>query len=86
VLGAFGYEATWATLRVAALPGVVLPARRPRFTHGLEVPCGLVTIVGAFHPSQQNTFTGKLTEPMLDAVLARARELAAGGVSATSAV
>jgi uracil-DNA glycosylase family 4 len=74
-LGAFGYEATWATLRVAALPGVLLPPRRPRFTHGLEVPCGLVTVVGAFHPSQQNTFTGKLTPGMLDDVFVRTRQL-----------
>ncbi len=74
-LGAFGYEATWSTLRAAALAGVVLPARRPRFTHGLEVECGTVTVVGAFHPSQQNTFTGKLTPDMLDAVFSRAREL-----------
>jgi uracil-DNA glycosylase len=75
VLGAFGYEATWATLRATALPGVGLPARRPRFAHGLEVPCGLVTVVGAFHPSQQNTFTGKLTPGMLDEVFVRTRQL-----------
>jgi uracil-DNA glycosylase family 4 len=75
VLGAFGYEATWATLRATALPGVVLPARRPRFAHGLEVRCGFVTVVGAFHPSQQNTFTGKLTEEMFDAVFQRTRAL-----------
>ncbi len=75
VLGAFGYEATWATLRAAALPGVELPARRPRFGHGIEVPCGVVTIVGAFHPSQQNTFTGRLTPSMLDDVFVRARTL-----------
>jgi uracil-DNA glycosylase family 4 len=74
-LGAFGYEATWSTLKAAALPGVELPARRPRFTHGLEVECGKLTVVGAFHPSQQNTFTGKLTPEMLDAVFARARRL-----------
>ena len=74
-LGAFGYEATWSMLRAGALAGVELPARRPRFTHGLEVECGRVTIVGAFHPSQQNTFTGKLTPAMLDAVFARARQL-----------
>ena len=75
VLGAFGYQATWATLRAAALPGLALPARRPRFAHGLEVPCGPVTVMGAFHPSQQNTFTGKLTPGMLDDVFARSRQL-----------
>ena len=75
VLGAFGYEATWSTLRAAGLPGVELPARRPRFAHLLEVPCGRVTIVGAFHPSQQNTFTGKLTPEMLDAVFIRTTQL-----------
>jgi len=76
-LGAFGYEATWSTLKAAALPGVELPARRPRFTHGLEVECGRITVVGAFHPSQQNTFTGRLTPEMLDAVFVRARRLTA---------
>jgi uracil-DNA glycosylase len=75
VLGAFGYEATWTTLRAAALPGVELPARRPRFAHGLEVECGTVTVVGTFHPSQQNTFTGRLTPGMLDDVFLRARQL-----------
>ena len=78
VLGAFGYEATWSTLRAAALPGVELPARRPRFAHGLEVDVRTRSpIVGAFHPSQQNTFTGKLTPAMLDAVFERARQLIA---------
>jgi uracil-DNA glycosylase family 4 len=77
-LGAFGYEATWSAFRAAALPDVerrTPPTRRPRFAHGLEVPYGRVTIVCAFHPSQQNTFTGKLTAGMLDAVFTRAREL-----------
>ena len=63
VLGAFAYE------NVAALLGV---RPRPRFAHGAEVSAGGRTIVCCFHPSQQNTFTGKLTEPMLDAVFARA--------------
>jgi uracil-DNA glycosylase family 4 len=83
VLGAFGYEATWTTLRAAGLPGVELPARRPRFAHGMEVDCGAVTIVGTFHPSQQNTFTGRLTAGMLDAVFVRARHLTNANTSPT---
>ena len=83
VLGAFGYEATWTTLRAAALPGVDLPDRRPRFAHGLEVECGAITIVGAFHPSQQNTFTGRLTPDMLDAVFVRAGHLINASASPT---
>jgi uracil-DNA glycosylase family 4 len=74
-LGSFGYEAAWAALRDGAIAGIELPARRPRFAHALEVPCGRVTLMGTFHPSQQNTFTGKLTPAMLDAVFARAAEL-----------
>jgi uracil-DNA glycosylase len=54
---------------------MALPRPRPKFTHGLEVDLGDRTIVGCFHPSQHNTFTGKLTEPMIDAVFTRAGEL-----------
>lgn len=71
-LGAFAYEALWSVFRAV---GVALPRPRPKFTHGVEVVTERATIVGCFHPSQQNTFTGKLTEPMIDAVFARAREL-----------
>jgi uracil-DNA glycosylase family 4 len=78
VLGSFGYEAAWATLREAK---AALPSRRPRFMHGLEVDCGEFAIVGSFHPSQQNTFTGKLTPAMLDAVFVRAQELASAMTS-----
>jgi len=73
VLGAFAYDAAW---RVLGAAGVELPRPRPAFAHGLEVPTERATILGCYHPSQQNTFTGRLTEPMLDAVLGRARELA----------
>ncbi len=65
VLGAFAYDALWATLRDA---GVELPARRAKFRHLMEQRAGQYTVIGSFHPSQQNTFTGRLTEPMLDAV------------------
>jgi uracil-DNA glycosylase len=67
-LGSFGFNGLCSTLGVSP---------RPTFRHGVEValPDGR-WIVGSFHVSQQNTFTGKLTEPMLDAVLLRARELA----------
>jgi uracil-DNA glycosylase family 4 len=50
--------------------------RQPRFAHGAEDPGSPFMLLGCFHPSQQNTFTGRLTEPMIDAVLMRAREAA----------
>jgi uracil-DNA glycosylase family 4 len=74
-LGSFGYEAVWAMLRASGRSGVELPPRRPRFGHLVEVPCGSVMVLGAFHPSQQNTFTRRLTPEMLDAVFERAAEL-----------
>jgi uracil-DNA glycosylase family 4 len=55
---------------------VIAPRPRPRFTHGSEAQTDRYRLLGCFHPSQQNTFTGKLTAPMMEAVLLRARELA----------
>jgi len=72
-LGNFAYEAAWRLLRSR---GAVLPPKRPRFAHGLEVAVAPYVVLCSFHPSQQNTFTGRLTEPMLDAVFARARAIA----------
>jgi uracil-DNA glycosylase family 4 len=73
VLGNFAYEAVWRTLREL---GIDLPSPRPRFGHGVEVGTGGPVVLCSFHPSQQNTFTGKLTEEMLDGIFFRARELA----------
>lgn len=72
-LGAFGWD---AALRLRAAAGEPAPRPRPRFGHGAELPGEGFTLLGCFHPSQQNTFTGVLTEPMTDSVLRRARELA----------
>jgi uracil-DNA glycosylase family 4 len=55
---------------------LVAPRPRPSFGHGAEARAGRFVLLGCFHPSQQNTFTGKLTAPMLETVLRRARELA----------
>jgi uracil-DNA glycosylase family 4 len=72
-LGAIGWD---ATLRALAAVGRPTPAPRPRFAHGAAAVVGSYTLLGTYHPSQQNTFTGRLTPPMLEAVLARAVELA----------
>jgi uracil-DNA glycosylase family 4 len=80
VLVALGSYAWTGTLLGLAELGAELPRPRPRFAHGAEAEIAAGerswSLLGCFHPSQQNTFTGKLTEPMLDAVFARGAELA----------
>ena len=76
-LGAFGWD---ATLRVLAEGGhVPATGRRPVFGHGAEAVVGSFVLLGSYHPSQQNTFTGRLTPSMFDAVVERAMALAAAG-------
>ncbi|WP_318529980.1 uracil-DNA glycosylase [Cellulomonas sp. SG140] len=77
VLGGFGWQAVLTTL---SEQGWAVPRPRPAFGHGAELTLtrddASVVLVGCFHVSQQNTFTGRLTPAMLDAVLERAKELA----------
>jgi uracil-DNA glycosylase len=71
-LGSFAWD---GALRALASAGHAVPRPRPRFGHGAQVQVGSVDLLGCFHPSQQNTFTGTLTEPMIDDVLDRARAI-----------
>jgi uracil-DNA glycosylase family 4 len=71
-LGAFAWD---GVLRAARALGADVPRPKPRFGHCAEADLGRWALLGCFHPSQQNTFTGKLTVPMIDAAFARAREL-----------
>jgi uracil-DNA glycosylase family 4 len=94
-LGGFAWQAAWPMLSAA---GFTLPRPRPKFGHGTEVrlaapadvagASGQVMLLGCYHPSQQNTFTGRVTPAMLDEVFGRARRAAGIGGTApgTSAV
>jgi len=75
VIVALGSYAWDGALRAARELGEGVPRPKPRFSHRAEARVGRFTLLGSYHPSQQNTFTGKLTQPMLDAVFERAREL-----------
>jgi len=68
-LGGFAWRAA-----LQMVGGVPTPA--PKFGHGATATLGDVTLIGCYHPSQQNTFTGRLTPQMLDDVFRQARERA----------
>jgi uracil-DNA glycosylase family 4 len=72
VLVALGAIAWGTALAGMAALGTAIPRPRPRFAHGAETEVGGARLLGCYHPSQQNTFTGRLTEEMIDAILARA--------------
>ena len=73
-LGAYAWD---GALRAIAAAGAPSPSPKPRFGHAAEATVGAYALLGCFHPSQQNTFTGKLTPDMLDGVIRRAIALAA---------
>ena len=77
-LGGFAFS---NVLRVLRARGLALPSPLPKFAHAgvLEIPAAPV-VVASYHPSQQNTFTGRLTPGMMDSVLVRARSLAGGAL------
>jgi uracil-DNA glycosylase family 4 len=74
-LGAYGWD---GALKALAGAGMTVPRPKPRFGHGAEVAVGDLTLLGCYHPSQHNTFTGRLTPDMLDEVFLRARAIAGG--------
>jgi uracil-DNA glycosylase family 4 len=72
-LGSFAWD---GALRAIGALGHPAPRPRPRFGHGAQAEVGPYVLLGSYHPSQQNTFTGVLTEDMTDAIFDRARKLA----------
>ncbi|MEK6302546.1 MAG: uracil-DNA glycosylase [Acidobacteriota bacterium] len=77
-LGRLAFDATIGLIGLASDEGSKR-VRKPNFAHGSEAALrGGITLIASFHPSQQNTFTGRLTEPMLDRVFERAREIVKG--------
>jgi uracil-DNA glycosylase len=69
-LGRVGFDAALSTYRAA---GRIQYRRRPGFAHGAVYTLGGLCFISSFHPSQQNTFTGRLTEPMFDEVFLSVR-------------
>jgi uracil-DNA glycosylase family 4 len=76
-LGAFAWDAALRLIATVRDDRAEPPRPRPRFAHGAEFATGRYRLLGCYHPSQQNTFTGRLTAPMIDEVLLRLRALAA---------
>ena len=77
VVVALGKIAFDEYLRSCQMAGKAIPSPRPKFSHGAEYPLPWqVTLLGSYHPSQQNTFTGRLTRPMFHRVFSRAKKLA----------
>ena len=74
-LGGFAWD---GALRVLRAKGEEIPRPKPRFGHGSRATVGEYELLGCFHPSQQNTFTGRLTESMLDGVFGEAVAVADG--------
>ncbi len=70
-LGHFAWQTVWRELAKSGQP---VPRPRPAFGHGVEVKVGRLMVIGCYHPSQQNTFTGKVTGQMLDAVFTKAKD------------
>ena len=74
-LGKIGWDSYVAHASRVGAPRFAIPSPKPAFSHGAEAWLGATPLVGSYHVSQQNTFTGKLTPAMLDTVLERANAL-----------